>query len=219
MLRKLLLAMAFLLLAPESQASNDPRVISWDDLVPASAPLEDPFAKFDDDVLDDLGTVFRGRADLRIDLIDVGSAEHQELLETEKRLRAQGVDVDALFEKLEETEAEIERRNQEVVADLEGAFVRMPGYALPLKHLDTGVTEFLLVPYVGACIHSPPPPPNQMVFVRLDEKFIVKNLYEPVWITGHLHVEQASRSLSYIDGETNVASGYVLKGVSIEPYK
>lgn len=219
MLRKLLFVVAFLFLVPGSHASNDPRVISWDDLIPASAPLKDPFEKFDDDVFDDLEVVYQGRADLRVELIDPGSAEHQDLLEAEKRLRVKGVDVDDLFARLEVIEAKIERRNQEVVPGLEGLLVRLPGYALPLKHVETGVKEFLLVPYVGACIHSPPPPANQMVFVRLDENYVIKNLYEPVWITGRLHIEKISRSMSYVDGASNVASGYSMKDVRIEPYK
>jgi uncharacterized protein len=219
MVWKFLFVAAIMFLAPVSQASNDARVISWDDLAPAGTPLKDPFEKFGDDVLDDLEVVFRGRADLRVELLDVGSAEHQDLLEAEKRLRAKGVDVDDLFARLERIEAEIERRNQEVVPDLEGSLVRLPGYALPLRHVETGVKEFLLVPYVGACIHSPPPPANQMVFVRLDENYVVKNLYEPIWVTGQIHIEQISRSLSYVDGESNVESGYTMKGVRIEPYK
>ena len=82
-----------------------------------------------------------------------------------------------------------------------------------------GVSEFLLVPYVGACIHSPPPPPNQMVFVTLREEYDVKSLYDPVWITGQIRVERASRSLSFVDGTNDVATGYALSGVSIEPYE
>jgi hypothetical protein len=219
MLRRLLFVVALLVFAPALQASNEARVITWDDLVPASEPLTDPFEGFSDNILDLLETVFRGRADLRVDLMDIGSPEHKELLATEKELQDLDVDVDGLFARLEKIEAEIERRNQEVVTDLDGSLVRMPGYALPLKHVDTGVTEFLLVPYVGACIHSPPPPANQMVFVQLDEKYVVENLYEPVWITGHLRIEQASRSLSYVDGQANVASGYAMQVVHIEPYK
>lgn len=219
MLRKILFVAAFLIVAPALQASNEARVITWDDLVPESAPLKDPFEGYSDNILDLLEIVFRGRADLRVDLMEIASLEHKELLATEKELRDLDVDVDGLFAELERIEAEIKRRDQEVVHELEGSLVRMPGYALPLQHVDTGVTEFLLVPYVGACIHSPPPPANQMVFASLDEKYVVKNLYEPVWITGHLRIEQASRSLSYVDGQANVASGYAMRVVHIEPYK
>lgn len=219
MIREILFVFVFAVLASSLHASNDARVISWDDLVPESGALEDPFENLSQDVLDDLEVVFRGRADLRVELMEIGSDEHKELLETEKKLGRKGVDVDALFERLERIEAELKRRDQEVVAGLEGAFVRMPGYALPLKHVETGVKEFLLVPYVGACIHSPPPPPNQMVFVQLDESYVVENLYEPVWITGHLRVEQVSRSLSFVDGAANVSSGYTMQGVAVEPYK
>ena len=104
-------------------------------------------------------------------------------------------------------------------AALHGAYVRLPGFILPLELGAEGVTEFVLVPYVGACIHSPPPPPNQMVFVELRKEYEVQSLYDPVWITGQIRVEQASRSLTFVDGTNSVATGYALSGVSIEPYE
>ena len=51
---------------------------------------------------------------------------------------------------------------------LDGATVRLPGFIIPLDARRDGVLdEFLLVPYFGACIHVPPPPPNQLVYVRM----------------------------------------------------
>jgi uncharacterized protein len=52
-------------------------------------------------------------------------------------------------------------------AELEGRSVRLPGYVVPLQGGKAGLSEFLLVPYFGACIHTPPPPANQIVYVRL----------------------------------------------------
>jgi hypothetical protein len=53
--------------------------------------------------------------------------------------------------------------------DLQGTKVRLPGYVVPLEYSQGAIREFLLVPYFGACIHSPPPPANQIVLVRLDK--------------------------------------------------
>lgn len=61
----------------------------------------------------------------------------------------------------------------QVVAELAGQNVRIPGYIVPLDYNGKGVKELLLVPYVGACIHVPPPPPNQIILVRS------KTAYEP----------------------------------------
>jgi hypothetical protein len=116
-------------------------------------------------------------------------------------------------------QAEIERRNAAVVPELNGNLVRMPGYALPLEQSAEGVTEFLLVPYVGACIHTPPPPPNQIVYVKLAKAYTVSNLYEPVWITGTISTEASSRQLSFVDGQAPVETGYKLEGLAVEPYR
>jgi len=42
---------------------------------------------------------------------------------------------------------------------LDGAYIKMPGYIIPIDLSTKGVTSFVLVPYVGACLHTPPPPP------------------------------------------------------------
>ena len=50
-----------------------------------------------------------------------------------------------------------------IVEEYNGKQVKLPGFVVPLEYSDKGrVKEFLLVPYFGACIHYPPPPPNQI---------------------------------------------------------
>ena len=68
--------------------------------------------------------------------------------------------------------------------DLNGQQVRMPGYVLPLEFSGTKITEFLLVPWVGACIHTSPPPPNQIVNVKFDGGIEIKGQFAPMWVTG-----------------------------------
>jgi len=53
--------------------------------------------------------------------------------------------------------------------ELQGSRIRLPGYVVPLEYSRVGIREFLLVPYFGACIHSPPPPANQIVLVSLQK--------------------------------------------------
>ena len=82
------------------------------------------------------------------------------------------------------------------------------------------VTEFLLVPYVGACIHTPPPPPNQIVHVVTDTPFTTDGgLYTPVWVDGTLRSEKANVNLNYVDGASEVPSSYALKADSVKPYE
>jgi uncharacterized protein len=73
---------------------------------------------------------------------------------------------------------------------LDGRTVRIPGYIVPLDDFADEVTEFLLVPYFGACIHTPPPPPNQMVQVRVGRGAHASTSWErPVWIEGRLAIK------------------------------
>lgn len=84
-----------------------------------------------------------------------------------------------------------------VVKELDGVQVKLPGYIVPLEVGEDGrVTEFLLVPYFGACIHVPPPPSNQIVHAISELGVKVDELYQPFWIEGPLKVEHASSELA-----------------------
>lgn len=93
---------------------------------------------------------------------------------------------------------------------LDGAYIRMPGFIIPIDLSTEGVTSFVLVPYVGACIHTPPPPPNQLVFVTTETAWPGDDLWEAVWVTGQMQHEIQS---------TGVAeTGYALKADEMETY-
>jgi hypothetical protein len=83
------------------------------------------------------------------------------------------------------------------------------------------ITEFLLVPYVGACIHVPPPPPNQIVHVKTAEKkgYVMKDMYDPVWITGVISAQSMVKDLYLVDGSAGIDIGYTMKANHIEPYE
>jgi uncharacterized protein len=93
-----------------------------------------------------------------------------------------------------------------IVAELNGKRVRLGGYVVPLDFDATKVTEFLLVPFVGACIHVPPPPANQIIFVKLSAGFEVGGTFDPVTVTGKLSAAQTFTGLAEtgysIDAET-----------------
>lgn len=83
-----------------------------------------------------------------------------------------------------------------VVEELDGARVRIPGYVLPFEYSASGdVTEFLLVPYFGACIHTPPPPPNQIVYVTAETPAPLGNQWEAIWATGILRAKSNMNDL------------------------
>ncbi|MEM8986622.1 MAG: DUF3299 domain-containing protein [Pseudomonadota bacterium] len=83
-----------------------------------------------------------------------------------------------------------------VVNELNDENIRMPGYALPLEFAADGVTdEFLLVPYFGACIHTPPPPPNQIVYVKSEKPIKLAGLWDPIWVEGVLKTTSHNNDL------------------------
>jgi hypothetical protein len=83
------------------------------------------------------------------------------------------------------------------VAALDGKPVRLGGYPVPLETDAQGrSTLFFLVPYPGACIHVPPPPPNQLVLVRYPQGIELEDIYAPLWVSGTLKVEQVSNELA-----------------------
>lgn len=219
MFRRLFAAVLMTLIASTAMATDPPKQIGWEDLMPEQEPIKNPFDEMSLQLREDLGYIFRVKADLDLGLITADSPEIKESDKILARIKEDGFDIAELERQLDEIEEELDRRDVMVNRDLDGSIVRIPGYALPLEMTEGGITEFLLVPYVGACIHTPPPPPNQMVFVKLREEYEVKSLFDPVWITGQLRVEQANRSLNYVDGTSDVATGYALSGVTIEPYE
>ncbi|MEM9618882.1 MAG: DUF3299 domain-containing protein [Pseudomonadota bacterium] len=78
-----------------------------------------------------------------------------------------------------------------VVEELEGKLVRVPGFVLQFEYSASGeVSEFLLVPYFGACIHTPPPPPNQMVYVKAEKPADLGQQWNAIWAIGILRTQK-----------------------------
>jgi len=99
-------------------------------------------------------------------------------------------------------------RPPRVVAELNGKRVSIGGYMVPLDFDATTVKEFLLVPYVGACIHVPPPPVNQIVYVKTDKGLEIDQLFDPVTVIGTMKTETAFTGLA--------DAGYSIDAESVE---
>jgi hypothetical protein len=94
---------------------------------------------------------------------------------------------------------------------MDGQAIGIPGFIVPLEFDDELiVTEFFLVPYFGACIHVPPPPPNQIIYVKYAKGLELKTLYDPFWIYGTLKT-------STVENDTATAS-YTIDMASYEDY-
>jgi uncharacterized protein len=97
------------------------------------------------------------------------------------------------------------------VSALNGAAIRLPGFVVPIEQSKDGITEFLLVPYHGACIHTPPPPANQIVHVRSRTPLKGFQSMSAVWVTGVLNTTRKDSGMG--------VSGYALELAGIEAYR
>ncbi len=97
-----------------------------------------------------------------------------------------------LYQKMED-----EFNNAPANAQLADKKVSIPGFIAPLEQLNGMITEFLLVPYFGACIHMPPPPSNQTLYIKVAADYAIRNedSYEPIWVSGKLSVSDTSTEL------------------------
>ncbi len=94
--------------------------------------------------------------------------------------------------------------------ELDGTTVKIPGFVIPLEGDENTVTEFLLVPYFGACIHVPPPPPNQIIYVKFPKGAPVQQLWDVIYVVGKLKTETFSTDMAQ--------AGYVIDGERLEEY-
>ncbi len=106
-------------------------------------------------------------------------------------------------------------RTGERTEDLEalsGKLVKMVGFPVPFEDWASNVTEFLLVPYEGACVHTPPPPPHQVVWVKMygSTRASLPGM-SPVWIEGTLHIEMGDN----VYGQ----AGFRLVGMKVYPFR
>jgi len=98
-----------------------------------------------------------------------------------------------------------------VVDALNGKRVRIGGYIVPLDFDAQTVKEFLLVPFVGACIHVPPPPANQIVYVQAPKGIKINKLFDPVYVTGKMTTTPSFTGLA--------DAGYTLEADRVDPRK
>ncbi len=84
-----------------------------------------------------------------------------------------------------------------VVAEIDNAAIRIPAFIVPLEFDDQQkVTQFFLVPFFGACIHQPPPPPNQTIFGHYPQGFTLESLYEPLWVLGVMKTSTVTNEMA-----------------------
>jgi ABC-type nickel/cobalt efflux system permease component RcnA len=206
---------AFVALVPFANpaTADEGTLVHWDALAPSVEPFEDPFLEMSIEQKSDLRDVLLSR--------EAAAKGHTEpalsgrASEALKRLNAAGLDADYL---LEQRLVVMEHRREEatgVTSDFLGGDVLIDGFVLPLSWEGEQVVEFLLVPWVGACIHTPPPPPNQIIHVDFPDGLELSKRFEAVRLSGTLQHEAAEHELFLIDGSRTIPASYTLRGAAI----
>ncbi len=217
--KKYILGLLLLICSNSVCVANDViEELSWPQLIPPSADtnFDDPFKTLSSVQLYNLSLVAKFRDSTAV---DKRAEDYQDAYKQAMSALAEDkVDIDGLLG----MRAEIGRKRQAAAEaldeSLDNRIVRIPGYLLPLDMNNNVITEFLLVPTVGACIHVPPPPANQMVYVQFPKGFEADGLYPPVWVEGLMSVGKGESNLYLSDGADNVTFGYSVAASSVENY-
>lgn len=188
--------------------------LQWDDLLPDSAKTEDPLAGLSDEEAGFIEWIIYLREYLPEEIDPVNQEFYDQITREMPELKRNGYDVDQII-------SERKLKTMMLNSALDGKKVMISGYLLPLDMSQTLVSEFLLVPSVGACIHTPPPPPNQIVHIKMNDpvEFSFEEAFKPVSLIGVLNLQRSSEELYLVDGTENIDIGYLMKAETIKSYK
>lgn len=132
------------------------------------------------------------------------------------KLEKLGVPVERLVRQTLSAQSARSAEAERLAASVSGKEIRILGYALPLSDDGGPVDLFLLVPYVGACIHVPAPPKDQILRVEMRDGFVPRARFDPVVITGRISVAPTVSELAFVDGTARIHSDYVLAASKLE---
>lgn len=192
--------------------------VNWQDLGAKINPAADPFYGLALEHKKNLTAVLRV-ASLRQRGATIDGELRAREAESRAALQAAKLDVDALVLQESRLREMIAADRHKLRTDLDGRRIRIPGYLVPLEYDGDLVTSFLLVPYSGACVHTPPPPANQIIHVANSEGFPAQGLFSPVWVTGELSVTMSRQRVDLSDGSAGFDVGYALSAESVQPYE
>ena len=148
----------------------------------------------------------------------VKAVDKENAVKARQRLIGDGVDVDAALDARARYMSLAQRRAESLNTEVNGKRVSMSGFVVPTKFNGVKATEFLLLPYAGACIHMPPPAANQIVKLSYSPGFEVENVQFPVTVRGTINADKQTELVQLVDGKMNVTMGYAMDALTIEKY-
>lgn len=195
----------------------EPMQITWLDLEGKVAPYHNPFDDLTDDQLYNLSVYGRISEITKFAPDRVTEAMREEAESSKAKLIADKIDIEYLFEQrlllIEKRQAAALVTN-DLLANKE---IEMSGFMLALEFDNGLVSEFLLVPTMGACSHKPVPPANQIIYVKAKQAIEAGSPYMPVNITGTLRITPQAKDLYLVDGQKKIEMSYTLEDASVAP--
>lgn len=215
----ILSAVVALMLAPIPGVAREGGLLNWDALVDAEAQVfDDPYAALAPEQINDLVTIVRLRDRLATGELNADARPRIEarLSKIESSFDAAGIDVDWL---IGQRWAVAERRQAAAIAGnpaLDGRAVEIVGFLIPAPPDDDGVPTAYLVPERGMCSHMPPPPPNQLLRIKLPEAHSIPLLYTPAIVQGTIRLQETNREVFVVDGPVPMWSAWTLQATQLE---
>lgn len=245
-----ILGLCFSLNLAFAAPAQSAREIAWEDLQPAAATIQDPMGHLPPEQYSDMSRLARLHWWIETGEVSADGPDAQQAEQLTETLTKQGVDVEGVLANLDAAREQWLHQSESINPELDGRSVKLAGFVLPLGgttqplpnsgHDEARVraaqaerqrssqpstggdrpSGFLLVPYVGACIHVPPPAPNQMVYVEPggSQGELEAGLFDRVWIEGSLRRQPDTYSLFLVDGVREVSASYALELQAISPY-
>jgi hypothetical protein len=202
-----------------TQASAEPEAIEFSDLAdPFAVAFDDPYAAMGGDMLNELKLLVRLDQKLSASDLDEELRPRLEARRTaaQQKLEANGHHVDVLLEQRWDVAKKRQTARMATNPIFDGAEVSISGYIIPAPPSADGSGFGYLVPQVGMCSHIPPPPPNQLVRVKLRADQQVESLYLPVRVSGLLRVEPSDETIFILDGMSRMLSGWTLEAETVD---
>lgn len=193
--------------------------IAWEDLQAHSTHLRNPYEHLSTTQTFRLSSLYKLREWAKENQPAPDSVEAQEIQRLEKAFADEGLDPNALLVDADEARDYWRSQSQVTNPDLIDRSVQLSGFVLPLgenkrknnrEQQAQQVSEFLLVPFVGACIHVPAPPPNQMIYIKPAAAIENPGLFSSVQVIGTLRARTGSYEVFQVDGSRTVDVSYAM---------
>ncbi len=200
-------------------AADSAMPVEWQDLPdPASQEFEDPYRDLGQETLGDVVEVARLRAMQE----QTGTIEGDDAVRLETSLASlekQGVDADWLI-----SQRWVVAERREAAATLgntafDGQEITLSGFAIPAPSEEDGASVFYLVELPGLCSHMPPPPPNQLVRIRLEEDWAPEYMHQPVSVTGRMQIDPTEKVFQVVDGDVPMKATWQLEAAAVEDFR